>query len=44
MLFREITVVYSENHIKPILTKLRDAELLIVQAGETYSYHRALKG
>jgi hypothetical protein len=36
MLFKEIIAVYSENHMKPINTI---EELLIVEAGGTYSYH-----
>jgi hypothetical protein len=39
-LFEEIIAVYSENHTKQI----KNAELLIVKAGGTYSYHWALKG
>jgi hypothetical protein len=39
MLFKEIIVVYRKNHTKQIQT----AALLIVKAGGTYSYHRALK-
>jgi hypothetical protein len=43
MLFREIIVVYSENYTKPINTLHgQNAELLIVKAGGTYSYHWAL--
>jgi hypothetical protein len=33
-------LVYTENHTKPII---QNAELLIVKAGGTYSYHWALK-
>jgi hypothetical protein len=39
-LFKEIITVYSENHTKPINT---NEGLLIVKAGETYSYHWDLK-
>jgi hypothetical protein len=41
MLFEEIIPVYSENHTKPTI---QNEELLVVEAGETYSYHWALKG
>jgi len=41
MLFKEIIAVYSENHTEPII---QNAELLIVKAAGTYSYHSALKG
>jgi hypothetical protein len=42
---KEIIAVYSENHMKPI-NKLseQNEELLITEAGGTYSYHWALKG
>jgi hypothetical protein len=41
----EIIAVYTENHTKPINTPCgQNAELLIVKAGGTYSYHWALKG
>jgi hypothetical protein len=44
MLFKEIIAVYSENHMKPINTLCgKNAELLIVKEGGTYSYHYALK-
>jgi hypothetical protein len=34
-----------ENHMKPINTLCgKNAELLTVKVGETYSYHWALKG
>jgi hypothetical protein len=37
MLFREITAVYSENHMKPINSLCgHNAELLIVKAGGRY--------
>jgi hypothetical protein len=39
MLFKEIIAVYSE-----INTKNNKMQLLIVEAGGTYSYHWALKG
>jgi hypothetical protein len=43
-LFKEIIAVYSENHTKPINTLCRqNAELLIAEAGGTYSYLRVLK-
>jgi hypothetical protein len=41
MLFKEIIAVHIENHTKPIN---KNADLLIVKAGGTYSYHQALKG
>jgi hypothetical protein len=45
MLFREIIVVYSENHMKHINTRCgKNAEFFNVKAGGTYSYHCALKG
>jgi hypothetical protein len=37
-LFKEIIIVYSENHTKQTVV------LLIVKAGGTYNYHSALKG
>jgi hypothetical protein len=42
MLFKEIIAVYIENHTKSV--SLQNEELLIVEAGGTYSYHWALKG
>jgi hypothetical protein len=40
MRFKKIIAVYFENHMKPINTICRqNAELLIVEAGGTYSYH-----
>jgi hypothetical protein len=40
MLFKEIIAVYSENHTKHISTLCGySAELVIVKAGGTYSYH-----
>jgi hypothetical protein len=45
MLFREIIAVYSENHMKPINTLCgQNAEILIIKAGGTYSYHWGFKG
>jgi hypothetical protein len=41
MLFKEIIVVYSENHTKPINT---NSTLLTVEADGSYSYRSALKG
>jgi hypothetical protein len=39
-LFKKIIAVYSENHAKHINTLCgQNAELLIVKAGNTYSYH-----
>jgi hypothetical protein len=38
---KEITAVNSENHTKHIF---QNDESLDVEAGETYSYHWALKG
>jgi hypothetical protein len=44
MLFRETGTVYSESHTNPINTLCgQNAELLIVKAGGTYTYHRPLK-
>jgi hypothetical protein len=44
-LFKEILAVYSENHTKHINTLCgQNAELLIVEAGGTYSYHWVEKG
>jgi hypothetical protein len=43
-LFKEIIAACSENHATPISTLCwQNAELLIVKAGGTYSYHLALK-
>jgi hypothetical protein len=45
MLFKEIIAVYWENHTKPINALCgHNAELLIVKAGGTYSYHWAVNG
>jgi hypothetical protein len=42
MLFdKEIITVYIENNTE---SKIQNAELLIVKAGGTYSYHWALEG
>jgi hypothetical protein len=44
VLFREIIVVYSENHTKSVNTLCeQNAESLIIKVGGTYSYH-SLKG
>jgi lipoate-protein ligase B len=44
MLFKEIAALYTENHMKQVNTLCRqNAELLIIKAGGTYTYHRALK-
>jgi hypothetical protein len=44
-LINKIIFVYSENYMKPINTLCRqNAELLIVEASGTYSYHETLKG
>jgi hypothetical protein len=37
MLFKEIIVGYSESHTKAI--SVQNAQLLIVKAGGTHSYH-----
>jgi hypothetical protein len=43
MLFKEIIVFYSEKHMKPVNTPFgQNAEILIVKAGGTYSYHWVL--
>jgi hypothetical protein len=43
MLFWEISSVYYENHMNPINTLCgQNEELLIVKAGGTYAYHKAL--
>jgi hypothetical protein len=45
MLFNKIIAVYLENHMKPInMLCGGNTELLIIKAGGTYCYHRALKG
>jgi hypothetical protein len=44
MLFKEVIAVYSDSHTKPINTLCgQNAELLIIKAGGTYSYHWTLK-
>jgi hypothetical protein len=42
MLFTEVIAVHNEKHEKSKNTKCR-AELLIIEADETYIYHVALK-
>jgi hypothetical protein len=43
MLFKEMMSVYCENHSKAINTLSgRNAELLVVKAGGTVCYHRAM--
>jgi hypothetical protein len=44
MLFKEIIAVYSENNKKNHTLCGQTAELLVVKAGGTYSYHRVVKG
>jgi hypothetical protein len=44
MLFKEIIAVYIENHMKPINTLAKNAELLIVKGDAAYGYHWTLKG
>jgi hypothetical protein len=45
MLFKEIVVVYSKNRIEPINTLCKhNAELLIVKAGDIFSYHWDVNG
>jgi hypothetical protein len=45
MLFREISIVYSENHIKPINTLCgQNPEVLNVKGSFTYIYHCASEG
>jgi hypothetical protein len=42
IMFKEVITVYSEDHTKPINTLCRqNEELLIIEAGDTYSYHWA---
>jgi hypothetical protein len=44
MLFKKITAVHSENHMKPINTLYgQNVELLIVKVSGTNSYHCVLK-
>jgi hypothetical protein len=40
MMFKEIIPVYSDNHTRP---KIQNEELIIVEAGGTYSHHWVLK-
>jgi hypothetical protein len=40
MLFKEIIVVYNENHAKPINTKCS----ITIKADGSYSYRSALEG
>jgi hypothetical protein len=40
-LFKGIIPIYSENHTKHIN---KNADILIAEAGRTYSYHFALNG
>jgi hypothetical protein len=43
-LFKEIIAVYSQNHMKGINTLCgQNAEVLVIKAGDTYSYHCVLK-
>jgi hypothetical protein len=45
ILFREIIAVFCDNHAKPSTTFCgQNAELRIIKAGGTYSYHWTLKG
>jgi hypothetical protein len=45
MLFREIRVFYSDNNTKTMnMICLQNAGLLIVKAGDAYSWHSDLKG
>lgn len=45
MLFRKITTVYSENHMKPLNTLFgQNAVLQTIKGGGAYSYHWASKG
>jgi hypothetical protein len=44
MLFREIVVVYYEDHTKLSRTLYENAESMNVKAGATYSYHCTLNG
>jgi hypothetical protein len=44
MLIREIIVIYSENHTKPLNTvRGQNWDLFNVKLSVTYSYHCALK-
>jgi hypothetical protein len=40
-MFKEMIAVYHENHTK---TTNKNADLMVVKAGGTYSYHWALSG
>jgi len=42
--FREIIVIYCENHTKHLSTVRLNAKFLNITAGGAYSYHRALMG
>jgi hypothetical protein len=45
MVFKEIIAVYYEKYFKPIYTLCgQNSELFIVKLGNTYSYHKVLKG
>jgi hypothetical protein len=45
MLFRKIISAFSDNHVNPINTLFGEGiELLNVNAGGTYSYHRTVRG
>jgi hypothetical protein len=45
MLFKEISAVYCEIHMKPINTLFgQSAELLVVEVCGTYNYRWTLKG
>jgi hypothetical protein len=44
VLFKEIIAVHSLNRMKSYKRCEQTAELLIVKAGDTYSYHCSLKG
>jgi hypothetical protein len=43
MLFKEITAVYSENHMKPTNTFRGQNTYFICKEGGTYNHHWALK-
>jgi hypothetical protein len=45
MVFKEIIAVYSEKYFKPMYTFCgQNSELFIVKSGNTYCYHKVLKG
>jgi hypothetical protein len=44
MLFKKITLVYSEHHAKPIHTLLTSMQRIIVKSGDSGIYHWAFKG